>query len=209
MIDAASVALHVHVHGAQIRVLKPTTRLLSSVIDIATWCALALALVSPTALMGELAAPPPSELEVKAAFVLNFIRFVYWASAPGEEDTSDLPICTLANSDFAKTVRQVAAGRVVGSRSISLGVNPKPDPSRCRVLIVDAAEYQFARPALDAVRNAPVLTIGNGPGLIEIGGMFELIVQDRNVQFNTNLDAVRRANLQGSAKLLQLSRNLR
>jgi ribosome-associated protein YbcJ (S4-like RNA binding protein) len=54
-----------------------------------------------------------------------------------------------------------------------------------------------------------VLTIGNGPGLIEIGGMFELIVQDRNVQFNTNLDAVRRANLQGSAKLLQLSRNLR
>jgi hypothetical protein len=39
--------------------------------------------------------------------------------------------------------------------------------------------------------------------------MLELIVQDRKVQFDANLDAVRRSRLEVSAKLLQLSRNLR
>jgi hypothetical protein len=168
--------------------------------------ALALALAIPLKLMGE--ANPPSELEVKAAFVVNFVNFVYWASVPGEE-AADLPICAISNSDFANAVRKAVAGKRVGSRSILFRIDRTPAPGRCQVLIVDAAEYETARPAIDAIKNAPVLTIGNGAGLTQIGGMFDLVVQDRMVQFDTNLAAIRRANLDVSAKLLNLSRNLR
>jgi hypothetical protein len=119
-----------------------------------------------------------------------------------------LPVCALANSDFAAAVRQAVAGKTVQNRPIVFRFEANPEPSRCRVLVVDAAEYRTALPALDAVGGAPVLTIGNGPGLIELGGMFELVVEGRKVRFNTNLEAIRRANLQVSANLLQLSRNL-
>jgi hypothetical protein len=187
--------------------------ILRSAVIEATWmCALAvvLAIGSQASLRGATSAdPPPSELEVKAAFVLNFVRLVKWDSIPGEGDNAELSVCALGNSDFANAVRGVAAGKVVGTRSISVKLNPNPNASHCRVLIVDAAQYPIARQALNGIRNAPVLTIGNGPGLIPLGGMFELIVEDRRVQFDASLEAVRRAGLDVSARLLQLSRNLR
>jgi len=155
------------------------------------------------------AAPPPSELELKATFVLNFVRMVYWESVSGEGNNPELSVCALGNSDFSNAVRRVTAGKLVGARSILIKLNPNPDSAHCRVVIVDAAQYPIARQALNAVKNAPVLTIGNGPGLIQMGGMFELIVDERKVQFNASLEAVRRAGLDVSARLLQLSRNLR
>jgi hypothetical protein len=179
-------------------------RRLNAAVTIITLCVLAA--FTPLELVGE--GPLPSELEVKAAFVVNFINFVYWPSIPGEEHP-DLPICALANSDFADAVRKAAEGKMVGKRSISFRIDPNPNLLRCRVLIVDAGEYQTARPALNAIKNDAMLTIGNGPGLIQIGGMFELIVQDRKVQFDTNLESIRRAKLEVSSRLLELSRNLR
>ena len=168
---------------------------------------LAIALGGAAPLSGQSLGSPPGEWEVKGAFVLNFIRFVNWSGIAGE-NRWDLPVCALAHSDFAHAVRRAVDNKAVKGRSISFRFDSDPHPSRCRVLIVDAAEYRIAQPALDAVRAAPVLTIGNGPGLIEIGGMFELIVEGRKIRFNTNLEAVRRADLQVSANLLQLSRNL-
>ncbi len=149
------------------------------------------------------------ETEIKAAFVLNFIRLVNWASIGTDDSASELPICALGNSDFATSIRRVVVGKTVGTRSLCLRFLAKPDPAHCRVLILDEREYPYAQPALDRVRNAPVLTIGNGPGLIPLGGMFELIVEEQRVQFDANLAAVRRSNLAVSARLLQLSRNLR
>jgi hypothetical protein len=173
---------------------------------IKTACILALAFKLVFPLIAE--NPSPSELEVKAAFVLSVTRFVYWGNVSGE-NTADLPICVLANSEFAEAVRRAVLGKMIGDRSISLRVDPNPDVSRCRVLIVDAVEYPTALPALNAIKNAPVLTIGNGPGLIRLGGMFELFVQNRQVHFDTNLDSIRRAQLDVSSRLLELSRNLR
>ncbi|MBC7924614.1 MAG: YfiR family protein [Bryobacteraceae bacterium] len=161
------------------------------------------------ALRGTLSATlPPKELELKAVYVLNFIRLVKWVEIPGENVTK-LPVCALAKSDFATTVGETVTGKTVGNRVISFRLTPSPDPLLCRVVIVDTASYPVAQPALHAVRDAPVLTIGNGPGLLAMGGMFELIVEDRKVQFDASLDAVRRAKLDVSARLLQLSRNLR
>ncbi len=170
--------------------------------------ALAFVLASQTTLRGGPQSEPAGEFELKAAFVLNFIRLVNWADVPGE-NSADLPVCALANSDFAIAVRQVVTGKTVGNRSISFRLRSNPDPPHCRVLILDAAQYSVAQPALNTIREAPVLTVGNGSGLLRIGGMFELFVQDRRVQFDASLEALRRAGLDVSARLLQLSRNLR
>ncbi len=166
-----------------------------------------VALVAASLFPGVLSAASAGEWEVKGAFVLNFVRFVSWSGIPGE-DGQKLPVCALANSDFATAVREAVAGKVVQDRQVSFRFDANPDPSRCRVLVLDEAEYPAAHFALKAVVNSAVLTIGNGPGLVEIGGMFELIVKHEKVRFNTNLDAIRSAGLQISANLLQLSQHL-
>jgi hypothetical protein len=166
-------------------------------------------LTSRSAFSGQDEAAAPGELQLKAVFVLNFIRFVNWSNVPQYEPGADITICALANSDFAAAVRRITAGKTVGGRSIRFRFEPSPDPVRCRVLIVDAAEYSTARPALNAVRNAPVLTIGNGPGLIAMGGIFDLLVEDRRVLFDANPEGLRRAAIDVNTRVLRMSRNLR
>ena len=178
-------------------------------VDLAGLCLLVLALGAHAGLGGAPAAELPGEFELKAAFVINFIRLVNWAGIPGEGSSSELPVCAVGNSEFASAVRQAAAGKAVGTRALSFKIVSEPDPTHCRVLVLDAAQYGGARHAIEAVRDAPVLTIGNGAGFLALGGMFELEVQDRKVQFDASQEAVRRARLDVSARLLQLSRNLR
>ena len=149
------------------------------------------------------------DLDVKAAFVLNFIRLVNWSNVPEEQNYGELPVCAWSKSDFFAAVQSVAAGKAVGNRLIVFRIEPVPDARRCRVLLVDRANYQSARQQLGAIKDAPILTIGNGPGILDAGGMFELIVQDGKVQFDVGLEAVRRSGLDISARLLHLSRNLR
>ena len=190
--------------------VKSGRGLIGAALDVAAIGALAWALAGQTALRAASSSdPPPDELEVKAAFVLNFIRLVGWPSVPEEGNGTELPVCALAKTDFANAVRQAVDGKAVGNRTISFKITPAPEPSRCRALIVDTSQYPMAREVMKAVRDSPVLTVGNGAGLLAIGGMFELVVEDRKVQFDASLEAVRRAKLDVSARLLQLSRNLR
>lgn len=173
-----------------------------------TLLALALSCVSPAA--GEALVPSQlEELEVKAAFVLNFLRLVNWEAVPGEESANSLPICTLGPSEFGTAVRSAAKGKAIGSRIVTFKGKADPDASQCRVLLVDSGQYDTARGVLPTLAHRPVLTIGNGAGFVQLGGMFELVVSDRKVQFDTNLPAVRASRLDVSARLLNLSRNLR
>jgi hypothetical protein len=150
-----------------------------------------------------------SDLKVKAQFVLNFIRLVNWTAIPGEPNPAQLPVCALSNNDFIASVRDAVQDKHVGARTITVRIDPAPEAARCRVLLVDAAQYHNARTALKEVRNSAVLTVGNGPGFLDLGGIFELVIEDHNVRFNAALDAVRRSQLDVSARLLRLAQNLR
>jgi hypothetical protein len=152
---------------------------------------------------------PPGEMDLKAAFVLNFVRLTTWNPVAGEANRRELPVCALSNSDFASAVRQAVVGKVAGTRTVSFRFDPTPTAALCRVLVIDESEYRTARSALQAVRDTPVLTVGNGPGLMAMGGMFDLVTEGRKVVFEASLGAVNRAHLEISARLLQLCRNLR
>lgn len=168
--------------------------------------ALALAFAAPTQ-----AAGVPEELEVKAAFILNFIRLVTWTAERVEKENGELVICALSGSELLIPLRSAAAGRCVAGRAVSVRAERTPDPLRCHALIIDAAQYgsTAARLGIAATKEAPVLTVGNGPGFLEMGGMFELAVRDRKVEFEVSLPAVQRSGLEVSARLLLLARNLR
>ncbi len=150
---------------------------------------------------------PPREMDVKAAFVMNFLRFVSWLPVAGE-DADKLPVCALANSDFAGAVRRLVDGKVAQGRTVVFRLDPEPAPARCRALIVDASQYPIAYPVLARLAGDPVLTVGNGPGLIDMGGMLDLVVENRRVRFDSSVVAIHRSGLHVHANLLQLSRHV-
>jgi YfiR/HmsC-like len=204
MNDPMPVEVSLHARNSKGKSVDRARRVLSIAGRIAIMCVLALRLTraeSPSRL--------PTEIEVKAVFVLNFIRLVNWTSASGEENGAELSICALSKSEFAAAVQNAVSGKTVRDRLVRVRIDPNPDPLRCRVLVVDAAQYHAAQQVINAIKNARILTIGNGPGFLDIGGMLELVVEDRKVQFDASLHAIRQADLNVSARLLHLSRNLR
>ena len=60
---------------------------------------------------------PPQEYEVKAAFLLNFTKFIEWPSAPSE---STFTICIFGDDPFGPILDQMIGGETVGGRKLAV-----------------------------------------------------------------------------------------
>ena len=150
---------------------------------------------------------PVSEAQVKAAFVLNFIKFVTWPESEGE--SGEFSICTMKHSVLTEVIAQLAKGGPVAGKRVSVRKVDRLNSKQCRVVLVESEDYPEFASTSKALANQPVLTIGSGAGFTEGGGMLELFTENRRIQFDAYLPAIQRSGLSVSASLLRLARNLR
>lgn len=162
--------------------------------------------------MSARAVPPPAsgeddsarELNLRAAFVFNFARFVEW---PREAlpDTAGLRIGVFAPdklpAPFATLQGRLVRGHVV--RIVPLG--PADNPSNCHLLFCNEATAAQLTALLASARGHPVLTVGEGRDFMDRGGMIELLTRDNRLRFRIRPDAARAVGLRVGASLLQLA----
>ena len=150
-------------------------------------------------------APPASEQEVKAAYLLNFTRYVDWP--PNAFDAPDAPVnlCILGEPVFGDIVRQTVEGR--RSRGRPVRVLEPDEPSQaadCHIAFLPSRPRE-ARVWLQALRRAATLTAGDGPDFLRRGGMVAFVMVDQTLRFEIAAAAVRRAGLQISSRVLALA----
>lgn len=142
------------------------------------------------------------EYRVKAAYLLNFTRFVEWPPA-ALAGGAPFDICVAGRNPFgpvlgATVSGETAAGRMLVSRIV------RDNPAQCQVLFVPrgvaAAEY------VPRVRTAPVLTVGEAPDFLRQGGIINFVLEDGKVRFEINPDAATRSQLTISSRLLKLAK---
>lgn len=146
-------------------------------------------------------AAPPTEHEVKAAFIHNIAKFVEW---PAGKDKV-LRLCLMGHESLGAAA--VLQGKAVGSRSWEV----VPGVSRvslldCQVLFIPAMDGTSLRRILEDVRASPVLTVGDSEGYAEEGVIVNFYLEQNKVRFEINADAARRAGLKVSSQLLKLAR---
>src|ERR1035438_10306108 len=66
------------------------------------------------------AAEESLEYKVKAAFLLNFVKFVEWPASAFPEPDSPISICILGVDPFGKTLDQLVAGESVNGRKLAI-----------------------------------------------------------------------------------------
>src|SRR5436305_9950672 len=87
------------------------------------------------------AAEARPEYEVKAAFLLNFPKFIEWPASAFERSDSPLAICIIGDDPFGGTLDQLVENEVVGGRKISLQrIRRPPAPKSCQVLFIGKSE---------------------------------------------------------------------
>ena len=140
---------------------------------------------------------------VKAAFVLNFIKFTAWP----EQHAMDSGTLTLCASEGHPLEGQLHGleGRDVRGLQVSVVHRPAGEVPACDVVFVTRADTATLDALQYAAAGRSMLTISDQPGFVDRGGMIEMKLVAGRTRFDINLAAARAAGLTLSSQLLQLA----
>jgi hypothetical protein len=147
----------------------------------------------------------PSEYQVKAAFLYNFVKFVDWPATPAAQD-GPIEICVLGKDPFAGALERVVEGKTVNGRPLVIRRIGDITAARpCQVLFVSASEAGRVSEITKAVRGWNVLTVSEIDRFSERGGIITFLMEGQRVRFQINPKRAASAGLTISSKLLQLA----
>ena len=173
------------------------------------WCAIGLVVL----LGGPLVSAPAraqvlSEAAVKAGFVFNFIQFTQWPSATLNVKDGDRAPLVVCATEVNPLDGQLALlnGRPVGARQIEVRTQvPASDWRACQVVFFSGSETARVEAAIRGLGTAPVLTLSDVPGFVQLNGMIGLRLDDSRMRFDVNLGAAQRAGLQLNSQMVNLA----
>lgn len=169
------------------------------------------------------------EHRIKAAFLYNFIKFVDWPEEKDAEVKGPITIGIIGSEDFIIAFDPIK-GKKIKERNISIKYfagyeklkrqrnsddrqwNKKMEALKvCHVLMFchgDLVSMQDSEEIVEALRDLPILTVGETDGFLESGGMIEFVKEKEKVCFEINNTAARKVKLTIRSKLLRLAKKV-
>lgn len=144
------------------------------------------------------------EYKIKAAFLLNFAKFVTWPETTNPPAT--FPLCVVGEDPFGAALNGVEE-KQIGGENVSLrrGLAIGEGLAQCRMLFVGSSERTNLKRILQVVAGKPVVTVGDIEGFAQAGGMFEFKDQGGRLSFVINNAKAKESGLRISASLLSLA----
>jgi len=150
--------------------------------------------------------PKITEYQVKAAYLVNFGRFVEWPArlAPASSDLFN--ICVLGQDSFGADLDSAVAGETIGrAHMLAKRISRPQEAADCRVLFITASEAGQWKEILAALGKLSILTVSDMPQFAQHGGMIQFLRDGNRVRFDINLAATQRAGLNLSSELLKVA----
>lgn len=148
----------------------------------------------------------PTDYEVKAAFLLNFPRYVEWPDA--EENEPDQPVIVgfFSQNNVSEALDEIIRSRELSGRPITIRIiSSESEIADCHMIFVSANELQRLPALLEKLREANVLTVGESSDFLQNGGIINLVIRNSRVRIDVNLEDAKRSKLGISSKLLAVA----
>ena len=172
--------------------------------------AAALALICAAAVLCLSAKEPPTEYEVKAAYLYNFGNFVKWPGDSRPAKNQGFLICVLGQDPFGATLDKMVSGESIDGKSAEVKrVNSPRDADTCNIVFVGSSERGRLAEVLPELDRSATLTVSDIPGFTNRGGMIEFVLQADRVRFRINLPAAQHAGLNLSSELLKVASDVK
>lgn len=144
-----------------------------------------------------------NESQLKAAYLVNFMKYVEWPAS-----SATATIC-LFGRDTLGGYLAAYESRLVGGRELHIRRVTGPDQlADCQLLFVPDNEEARYGAVLRWVDRLSVLTVSDSEVFTRYGGAIALVRAEGRLQFDINLSALGSAGLKPSSQLMRLARQV-
>ncbi|MGW8391643.1 YfiR family protein [Pseudoduganella sp. HUAS MS19] len=146
-------------------------------------------------------ATPVLERSVKAAFLYKFLGYMEFPSDPGPT----LVVGVLGADEVAAELAQIASGRSVGNRGISVRKLGEGDALAGLHLLFVGGAASLPEAALRAAEKNGTVTVTEQDNGLQRGSVINFRLVDERVRFEVSLPAAERCNVRLSSRLLSVA----
>jgi len=152
-------------------------------------------------------AAPSVEYQVKAAFLFNFAKFVEWPQDAFQSDKAPISLCLFRHDPFGGALDEVIREKAINNHELQARrINDLAQLKACQLVFVSQKEEGQLPEILTSLKGASALVVGESADFAERGGAVQFFLENNKLRFAINVDAIQRARLQASSKLLALAR---
>jgi len=160
--------------------------------------------VSLALLSRAVAAPPPTEYQVKAVFLFNFTRFVDWPPTALADPQAPFVIGVLGRDPFGRMLDDAVRGEQVNGRPLVVErYRSRTELKRCQILFIDRSAGVDLAPVLTALEGAGTLTVSDFEPDAPRNVTIRFLEEDHRIRLRIDVDSARSAGLTISSKLLR------
>ena len=166
------------------------------------------------------------EYKIKAAFLYNFIKFVDWPEERAVAEDETVMIGIIGKDPFRDAFEPVKNKKVKGNDTVikyfqgfkelkkleegnsSEYENIVAELRKCHLLFICSSEKNNLVDILSLIKNHNILTVGETPGMLEVNGIINFLLEENKVRFEINLSNARESKLVIRSQLLRLAKNV-
>ncbi len=150
-----------------------------------------------------LAAEVNSEQQLKAAFLVNFLKYVEW---PGAGPTAT--ICLFGRDQLGPYLANFEGRSIVGKELRVRRVNGPDQIADCQIVYIPDTEEARVGAVLRWLENRSVLTVSDADNFARQGGGIALVRSDGRLHFDVNAEVLSRVGLKPSSQMMRLARQV-
>jgi hypothetical protein len=145
--------------------------------------------------------------QVKAAYLVNFLKFVEWSEYAFADPLAPVVIWVVGNDPFGFSLQQITLGKTVQERDVIVRrYHAGEDLRGSHILFISASEQKRLPEILSGLRGSSVLTVADMDRSLEAGGMIQFSLEETRVRFTINPNSTNQTKLKLSSKLLSVAR---
>jgi len=150
---------------------------------------------------------PPSEYQLKAAFLYNFAKFVEWPADAFPDAKSPFIIGVIGENPFDDALERTVMNKTINGHPFAVKqCKTASEIKACHILFISQSERKRLAEILRTVRGERVLTVSEIEHFLTGGGMIQFLMEGNKVRFAIDDNAAKAAGLRISSKLLSLAK---
>ncbi len=148
------------------------------------------------------------EYNLKAGYLITFTQYTTWPTNAFPSTNSRLVIGVLGNNPFGQALDQTAQAQKSTRPLTVRNISTPEEAALCHVVFLSKEESRNEAQWLEALKDKPVLTVGESGQTIKRGGIIEFVMENKRVRFDASSRAMSGAKLKISSQMLGSARKV-